>query len=195
MHLPIMTDFNRERDLRHRIRDMRFFEASFRRNVTLTLADHGLRTKTDQARLRSSFLAWLETFHSTRPYADLDRRDFICFSAGQMLAELVRHNPLSLAKGCDQTAEIWPVGAAYVSYCLGVALSVLEQEFQSTTELSHQVKDARIWQSFLENVGNNPDLAIPFLDLLLGQTPNWTEPALANQRPSMKTKAALALAH
>ena len=195
MHLPIMTEFNRERDLRHRIRDMRFFEASFRRNVTLTLADHGRRTKTDQARLRSSFLAWLETFHATRPYADLDRRDFICFSAGQMLAELVRHDPLSLAKGNDETTDIWPVGMAYVSYCLGVALSVMEQEFQLATELSSSANDARIWQSFRENVSENPDLAIPFIDLLLGQSPNWTEPALADQRPAMKAKAALALAH
>ena len=195
MHLPIMTEFNRERDLRHRIRDMRFFEASFRRNVTLTLADHGLRTKTDQARLRSSFLAWLESFHSTRPYADIDRRDFICFSAGRMLAELVRHDPLSLAKGKDQATELWPVSAAYVSYCLGVALSVMEQEFHSATELSDLAKDARIWQSFQENVSDNPDLAIPFLDLLLGQSPNWTEPALANQRPAMKAKTALALTH
>ena len=195
MQLPIMSEFNRERDLRHRIRDMRFFEASFRRNVTLTLAEHGLRTKMDQARLRSCFLAWLENFHSTRPYADIDRRDFICFSAGRMLAELVRHDPLSLAKGTDHTAEIWPVSAAYVSYCLGVALSVMEQEFHSAPELSDLAKDARIWQSFQENVGDNPDFAIPFLDVLLGQSPNWTEPALADQRPAMKLKGARVLTH
>ncbi len=198
MHLPMLSEFNLEHDLKHRIRDMRFFEASFRRNVTLTLGQLGLRSKTDQARLRSSFLAWLEDFQSNRHFAEIDRRDFICFSAGRMLAELLRHDPLTLVAGLPaepSTVEHWPTGSAYVSYCLGVALSVMAQELPSTPDLSDRVTDPRIWHSFRENVHDNPDLAIPFLDLLLGQSPNWIEPRLADKRPAMLAQSARALSH
>lgn len=196
MRVPKIPELNRESDLRHRIRDLRFFEESFRRNVTLTLAGESLTSKTDQARLRSSFLAWLETFHETRHLADIDRRDFICFSAGRMLAELVRYDPLSVAaskSGEKDGSGDWPVGAAYVSYCLGVAMSVMEQEFNFSSPLPDLANDPRVWQSFQENVRDNPDLAIPFLDLLLGQAPNWSEPSLAEQRPAVKAKTNLAI--
>ena len=196
MRLPMVAELNGESDLRHRIRDLRFFEESFRKNVQLSLPEGAKRSKTDQARLRSSFLAWLESFQSTRHLAEIDRKDFICFSAGSMLAELFRHAPLSVASEQGQTenpATVWPEGSAYVSYCLGVAITVLEQEFHLTAEIPESANDPRIWQSFKENVRENPDLAIPFLDMLLGQSPNWNEPDIAEKRPAVEQKSTRAL--
>ena len=118
MRLPMVAELNGESDLRHRIRDLRFFEESFRKNVQLALPEGATRSKTDQARLRSSFLAWLESFQSTRHLANVDRKDFICFSAGSMLAELFRHNPLSVSSDTqsgDSASSVWPEGSAYVS--------------------------------------------------------------------------------
>ena len=196
MRLPMVAELNGESDLRHRIRDLRFFEESFRKNVQLTFPEGAMRSKTDQARLRSSFLAWLESFQANRHLASIDRKDFICFSAGSMLAELFRHDPLSVSsetQSSESATTIWPEGSAYVSYCLGVALTVLEQEFQLSAEIPEYANDPRIWQSFKENVQDNPDLAIPFLDMLLGQSPNWNEPSTAENRPAVKAKSTRAL--
>jgi hypothetical protein len=196
MRLPMVTELNGQSDMRHRIRDLRFFEESFRKNVQLTLPEGAARSKTDQARLRASFLAWLESFQATRHLATIDRKDYICFAAGSMLAELFRHDPLSLASEQEQAEDVtsaWPKGSAYVSYCLGVALTVLEQEFHLTAEIPESANDPRIWQSFKENVQENPDLAIPFLDMLLGQSPNWTEPNRAEKRPAVTQKSTRAI--
>jgi len=196
MRLPMVTELNGQSDMRHRIRDLRFFEESFRKNIQLTLPEGAAHSKTDQARLRASFLAWLESFQATRHLATIDRKDYICFSAGSMLAELFRHDPLSLAsehEPAEDATSAWPKGSAYVSYCLGVALTVLEQEFHLTAEIPESVNDPRIWQSFKENVQENPDLAIPFLDMLLGQSPNWTEPSRVEKRPAVTQKSTRAI--
>lgn len=197
MRLPMVEALHGESDLRHRIRDLRFFEDSFRKNLLMTLPEGAFRSKTDQARLRSSFLAWLETFQSNRHLAKIDRKDFICFSAGSMLAELFRHEPVTVenkGSGPDDPASVWPEGSAYVGYCLSVAISVIEQEFHLTADLPEAANDPRIWQSFKENVRNDPDLAIPFLDMLLGQTPNWSEPKLAEKRLAVQEQASAPLA-
>ena len=70
---------------------------------------------------------------------------------------------------------------------------MLEQEFHLTAEIPESANDPRIWQSFKENVRENPDLAIPFLDMLLGQSPNWNEPAIAEKRPAVEQKSTRAL--
>lgn len=189
MRLPLVSELQHHANLRHRMRDLRFFETSFRRNIALTLADTGMRAKTDPSRLRSSFLAWLEAFHATQSFAAIDRFDFICLSAGRMLAELLRHNPLTVigeAANKDAPGDLWPEGSAYIGYCLGVALTVIEQEGYRRPPFHDHTKDPRLWHSFNENARDNPDFAIPFIDLLLGQTPNWTEPTLPNERPAMK---------
>jgi hypothetical protein len=192
----MLSEFNVERDLKHRIRDIRFFETTFRRNAHLMLRDKGKRPTIDQPLLRSTFLAWLENFQAKRHFAEIDRRDFICFSAGQMLAELLRHGPIAVIGADvadDESSHHWPVGSTYVSYCLGVALSVLEQEFKMPPVVSHFGNDMRLWQSFRENAVDNPDFAIPFLDLLFGQKPNWKEPTLGERRAAIlaRTRGAL----
>lgn len=189
MKLPLVSELHGQTDLRHRMRDLRFFETTFRRNATLTLSRTGLRAKTDQGRLRSCFLAWLEAFYATHPFAAIDRFDFICFSAGGMLAQLLRYDPLTVigvGTSTDEPRDLWPAGSAYVSYCLGITLTVIEQEGQRLPPLSDHTDDPRLWHSFKENARDNPDFAIPFIDLLMGQTPNWTEPTLPDQRPAMK---------
>ena len=191
MQLPMLSEFNIERDLKHRIRDIRFFETTFRRNTHLMLRNNGRQPIINETLLRSTFLMWLEDFQAKRQFAEIDRRDFICFSAGKMLAELLRFEPISILPtsiGSSAIETHWPVGSAYVSYCLGLALSVLEQELHMPTIVSEYANDARFWQSFRENTADNPDFAIPFLDLLLGQTPNWTEPRLGEQRPAIKAR-------
>ena len=116
MHLPILPELTRERDIRHRVRELRFFEASFRRNLALRLENTGITSRTDRTKLHAAFLAWVDNFHVTREIAETDRRDFVCYAAGRMLAELFRHAPLSLSNVSDTgDADLvaWPEGSIY----------------------------------------------------------------------------------
>ncbi len=191
MRLPILKELSRETDVRHRVRELRFFETSFRRNLALTLGENGIVSRTDQSKLHAAFLAWVDDFHLHRDVAPADRRDFVCYAAGRMLAELFRHAPLSVSyipADADPDLAAWPEGSAYASYCLSVALSVLDQDFDGAPTLSKASTDRRLWQSLRENVKNNPDYAIPFFDLLIGQTPNWQTPSLPDRRPAVLAK-------
>jgi hypothetical protein len=195
MRLPILPELAREQDVRHRVRELRFFEASFRRNLALRLEDTGITSRTDRAKLHAAFLAWVDNFHVTREIAETDRRDFVCYAAGRMLADLFRHSPLSLSNvndTVDPDLAAWPEGSIYASYCLGVALSVLKQDFDGAPSLSDASTDRRVWESIRENIRDNPDYASPFLDLLIGQTPNWTDPSLPERRPAVRAKQAMA---
>ncbi|CAN0599054.1 unnamed protein product, partial [Ectocarpus sp. 12 AP-2014] len=41
---------------------------------------------------------------------------------------------------------------------------------------SAELDDLRTWWSFKENVGEDPSLAIAFLDLFAGDQPEWSTP-------------------
>jgi hypothetical protein len=88
----------------------------------------------------------------------------------------------------DPDIAAWPEGSAYASYCLGVALSVLDQDFNGAPPLSNASTDRRLWQSVRENIKDNPDYAIPFFDLMIGQIPNWQSPSLPDRRPAVLAK-------
>lgn len=194
MDLPILPELTREDDLRHRVREIRFFESSFRRNLALRLENTGMTSHTDRAKLHAAFLGWVDNFHGTRDIAEKDRRDFVCYASGRMLAELFRHEPLTISNSDykdDPILAEWPEGSIYASYCLGVALSVLKQDFDGAPHLTEASRDRRVWHSIRENIRDNPDYAIPFLDLLIGQTPNWTDPSLPERRPAMRAKLSM----
>ena len=46
--------------------------------------------------------------------------------------------------------------------------------------------DLRTWWSYRENVGEDPALAIAFLDMFIGSEPNWVMPDSAASRSAMK---------
>ena len=190
MELPLATDLAGEPDLSHRVRDLHFFEESFLGNARRALPDGRYRVMTDGKKLRACFFSWLEAFHAGKHLAQVDRRDYVVYAAGRMFAELVRHDPVTVTRLTPHDADdVWPEGAIYASYCLSIALAVLEQDFETPVMLSTAAKDPRFWQSFRDNARDNPDFAIPFLDTLLGEAPNWREPAEPEKRAAMAAKA------
>ena len=166
MDLPILPELTREDDLRHRVREIRFFESSFRRNLALRLENTGMTSHTDRAKLHAAFLGWVDNFHGTRDIAEKDRRDFVCYASGRMLAELFRHEPLTISNSDykdDPILAEWPEGSIYASYCLGVALSVLKQDFDGAPHLTEASRDRRVWHSIRENIRDNPIMRFRFL--------------------------------
>lgn len=193
MAAPFLMDFSQEPDLRHRVRRMRSFEDLFERNLDMINASqHGVPMTSNRARLRAAFLTWLDNFGQTRPFANVNRLDFIRYSAGRMFAELIRHQVIEADDGARDAydpARIWPEGYAYANFCLGIALNVLAQEDKASGEPPEIMRDQRLWQSFRENAIDNPDIAIAFFDLMLGGVPNWRVPQQVERRAGMRKRS------
>ena len=188
-------------DVRRRVRQLRWFKASFRQHAKLLGQHYGLAVGIDETRLTEAFLNWAERFSLDRRYADLDRRDFVVFTAGLLLRELFRLHPLKaepLAEAGVPAARNdvdwklvhdWPEGFIATNYCLCMLSAVLEQEGMSLT-LPDLANDLRTWWSFRENVEEDPSQAIAFLDLFAGNEPNWFMPDSVASRAAIKRASA-----
>ncbi len=197
MDLEIKRQIADVPDLRHRVRQLRWFKTSFRQHARLVAQHHGLTVAVDERRLTEAFLNWAERFSLDRRYAPLDRRDFVTFTAGLLLRELlVRHLLKATLVAAKQSPAIrndvdwtiihdWPEGFIATHYCLCVLSAVLEQDGMSLT-LPDLTNDLRTWWSYRENVGEDPSCAIAFLDLFAGAEPNWYMPDSVVSRAAIK---------
>jgi hypothetical protein len=197
MQLDLADELRSVPDLRHRIRHLRWFKSSFRRDALLIAAQRGVVLEIDDRRLTEAFLNWIEAFNLQKPNAALDRRDFSLFAAGLLLREFIKARPVearflaSASKAWtqdDQSSIIgfWPEGFLYTNYCLSVLNAVVQQEFGETLDLADAAGDLRSWWSYRENVRENPSMAIAFLDRFVGGEPNWRVPDVLESRAAMR---------
>ena len=197
MDLALKHEIGVVPDLRHRIRQMRWFKTFFRSDARRIAETYGFVCEIDDRLLTEAFLNWAEAFAASKEFARLDRRDFVIFTAGLLLRELLRTHPATLrarpgAKlpidrqdGSASIAQAWPEGFLYTNYCLCVLTAVLEQEGMTLT-LPALADDLRTWYSYRENVGEDPAQAIAFLDLFTGTAPNWFMPDAVSSRAAMQ---------
>lgn len=172
-----------QQPLRQAVRRLRWFKASFRAQVGVIAQESGVDFTIDSERLVETFLEWIRAFEAQKPKSEKARHDYVGFASGLMLRQMIKSNPLSvqsLPKDCDETnpAYFWPEGYVYVAYCLNVRGAILDQDFNENRHLSPSIEDLRTWWSFKENVGENASLAISFLDLFAGETPDWNFPSV-----------------
>lgn len=172
-----------DQPLRKTVRRLRWFKTSFTEQIDRLAQEKGLEFTINEPRQAAAFIDWLRAFEAQKPTSSDNRRDYVGFAAGLMLRALIKHNPLELVAGPDQSnpndpAHFWPQGYAYVAYCLNVRAAVLEQDFDENVELAPVLADIKTWQSFKENVREDPSLGIAFLDLFAGDSPQWTMPDL-----------------
>lgn len=197
MDLGMTSEVRTVPDVRHRVRQLRWFKASFRHDARLISQRYGLAFTVDDRRLTEAFLNWTEAFSASKDFARLDRRDFVTFSAGLLLRELIRARPVEVERAHAaldatlpapeswQIAHAWPDGFLYTNYCLCILAAVLEQEGTPLT-LPALADDLRTWMSYRENAGDDPSLAIAFLDLFTGGDPNWRVPDAVLSRSAMR---------
>lgn len=188
-------------DVRHQVRHLAWFRRAFDRCAALVTQDWGVDFKVHDVPLTKAFLNWARTFAAQRKYAEVSRKDFASFAAGLLLKELIRNQVctagdkpgLRIPAGADgRAAEIikfWPEGFLYTSFCLSVLNAVMQQDFDSIIELKPVVEDLGTWWSFRENVSEDASLAVSFLDIFIGNEPNWTQPGFAHARQGMKPPA------
>jgi hypothetical protein len=172
--------------LRHRVRRLNWFRQSFKDRAVALGERYGWDFAIDDRALASAFLNWAEAFARERADAQRDRRDFVIYSGGMMLRELLRAQPVRSFRNNIETpvmadatvviCDFWPQGFLYVNYCETIVRSILENDFSITIAVDPRYEDLRTWESFRENVGQDPSLAVPFFDVLFGGAPNWVWP-------------------
>ncbi len=182
-------------DLRRRLRQLRWFRATFRKHAALLSDIYGVRYTIDEEKLTEAFLNWVELVEQNKRFAQVDRKDFIVFAAGLVLRELIRLSPVKAARprteegGEAPLSEIvafWPEGFLYTNYCICAIAAVHEQEFGVAPAIDACADDLRTWWSYRENVADMPGYAIAFLDKFLGGEPNWVMPDLASARVAVQ---------
>ena len=198
MDLPFRHELALMPDLRHRLRQLRWFRATFRSSAKVVSETFGVRFEIDEAKLTRAFLDWIEVMEAQKRFAAVDRADFIVFAAGLVLRELIRQAPAREISGLSEmieteanagTAEIvrfWPEGFLYTNYCVSAILAVHEQEFGTAPSIDKCADDLRTWWSYRENATEMPAYAVAFLDRFLGAEPNWITPDRAQSRRGMR---------
>lgn len=183
-------------DLRHRLRQLRWFRMAFRKNAALITEHYDYHFVIDDTKLTRAFLNWIETVERQKSYAQIDRKDFIIFAAGMALKEFIVEGPVTARRASGDkvspSAEMqdiiafWPEGFLYTNYCVGAIAAIYEQEFGAPPQIDKCADDLRTWWSYRENVAEMPSYAIAFLDKFLGAEPNWVMPNLASARSAIQ---------
>lgn len=186
-------------DLRHRLRRLRWFRATFRASAKAVTRAYGVRFEIDDARLTRAFLDWIEIAEGQKAFAEVNRADFIVFAAGVVLRELIRQNPAravseaaapageaDVSTATREIVRFWPEGFLYTNYCVSAVAAVHEQEFGTVPAIDKCADDLRTWWSYRENVAEVPAYAVAFLDRFLGGEPNWIAPDHPAARHAMQ---------
>lgn len=191
MEILTQNEMNALPDLGHRLRQLRWFRRAFASCVEALDKRYGLKTKVDDEVLARIFIDWAETIEQKKRLALINRSDFIKFSGGKMLQELIKADPASVKlpslrrDDLPETIAFWPEGFLYTNFCVSAVSVVHLQELGEGLTLSDCVDDLRMWWSFRENTHEIPAYAIAFLDRFFGAEPNWTFPELPEARAAM----------
>jgi hypothetical protein len=204
MIVNLGSSLDRIQDLRHSVRRLSRFQETFCEIVDEVRARFGYSFQVSERRLAGAFLNWAEAFSRERGHSAIDRRDFVVYSGGLMLKQLIQAAPAELGAGRKPAArlsadplaaivEFWPEGFLYTYYCLTVVSSILETDFEETVSIAPSFEELRVWQSFRENVKADSAIAVSFFDMFLGREPNWAFPDSLLSRPVIRQAQAPAL--
>jgi hypothetical protein len=187
MLTPLKKEVGAVSDLSHEARRFRTVLKSFERNLELLFRGTRIAATVDHAALATAFATWRKKFDESKHLADANRHDFVIFAAGLMLKELIAAKPLKASaqdlKGDevaiaapDHELARWPEGYAYTSFCLAVAAAILREMGEDEPDTDHAAEDPKFWDSFRENVAEDPATAVAFFDIVCGNEPNWDAP-------------------
>ena len=190
MLTPIKSEMEQTPDLLHKARNFRTVLAGFKRNLDLLYAGRDGKPQIDSVAVAKAFANWRQGFDAARHLAVVNRSDFVVYSAGSMVKELLLAKPLApsenLAPAGNPGLERWPEGYAYVSFCLSVAAAMLHNAGEGNIINEKLADDAAFWDSFRENATEDPGTALGFFDLICGREPNWEASDVPWLRPAMR---------
>ena len=173
--------------LRVAVRRLRWFKLAFHRHAEAYGRHLGCTFQVDESKLAAAFVRWLQAIERQKPADKTQRRAFFEFAAALMLRELVAEMPVAastpLSRADPNSAAVfWPEGYCCTMFCLSIQTAAVEQEFHAATEIDPAIDDLRHWWSFRENALQDAGFSAGFLQMLLGQQPNWMFPDVFRAR-------------
>ncbi|HEY3597182.1 MAG TPA: hypothetical protein VGL08_06685 [Paraburkholderia sp.] len=154
-------------------------------------ARHGIRIEIDSRRFTTAFFSWIDAVSRNETYRNRNARDFFQFAFGVLLRDLLHekavhaanHAPLQPAAPPADIASWWPVGYMLTYFCVGMLKRTVHEECGIEMEAADALLQPAVWQSFRENIVEEPALAIAYFDKFMGVEPNWREPGFVANRP------------
>lgn len=133
----------------------------------------------DLRALARAFWRWVAVLDANRHYEPLDAVDFAHFSSGVLLAFLLQERPLRLGEASNRSHEVRALTEAVLT------LLASWRAAQGAGELHVDAVDERSsrWTSYVENVAEDPNVAVAFLDLFTNGVPVWRFPMNLTERP------------
>lgn len=135
----------------------------------------------DTAALARAFWQWAATLDSEARLEALDRVDHAHFQVGMLLSQLLWQRPLPLP-GDDRSDEV----GVYTDLALTLLAAWLEALGAPLLEYELPERASARWASYVENVSEDPLVAVAFLDLFTGREPVWRFPAFPTERPAVR---------
>ena len=182
-----------DKDLRRQALRWTWFRRAFQDALDSSLASQGVGCNSNQESLAKAFFDWAQSVDAHAFYEELDQIDFLHFTCGVLLQNLLQMRPPVLERlGSRKTPPEHAIDSAWSeeAFFAGFVLTLL-QAFRSHLGLPALSLDATSmagahWASFRENVAEDATTAIAFLDQWCGLQPDWQTPSLIGSRPAMR---------
>ncbi|MGF6757344.1 hypothetical protein [Paraburkholderia sp. GAS42] len=152
---------------------------------------HSVRVEIDDRQFTTAFFAWLDVVARNASYRNTNAPDYFQFAFGVLLRDLLRDKAVHVTAdssphpqpAADDIAGWWPVGYLLTWFCIGTLKHVMREECALEVQPADALSQRDVWQSFRENIVEEPSLAIAFFDRFMGLEPNWREPGQVLNRP------------
>jgi hypothetical protein len=156
---------------------------------------HALQIEIDDRNFTTAFFAWLDVIVRNADYRRQNELDYFHYVFGVLLRDLLREKAVhvktdastQLRPSPGNIADWWPTGYVLTYFCLGTLKQAVREECAVEVQDAVAVSEPKVWQSFRENIVEEPGLAIAFLDKFTGLEPNWREPNRITNRPAARS--------
>ncbi|QGZ65116.1 hypothetical protein [Paraburkholderia acidisoli] len=170
-------------------------------------ANQGVSLETSDRAVTHAFFAWTQVLENAESHLHRNAPDYYQFLCGALLAELLRHHavhalpsvhsdaaphpahpvhPDQPGKPGDAIAQWWPEGYALTHFCVDLVRKVTAQECAQIVAASGKLGNIKVWQSFRENLLEEPSIAIAYFDDFMGVAPNWRNPCFVGERAAAR---------
>ena len=137
------------------------------------------RPSVDMQALGRAFWAWVAVLDNIQNFEPLEPEDHAHFASGVLLAYLLKEWPLEwLCASRSQKVMVLTQTAMTL-------LSSWRSTIGASPLSSHIIKVSEAqWNSYVENITENSDVAVAFLDFFTSREPCWQFPFVLTGRPA-----------
>jgi hypothetical protein len=162
-------------------------------------SETGISFDIKERALTTAFFDWVQVVGSQAAEPRRNTPDYFQFLIGSLLARLLAAHAVEAVPGIEEAtarksenaiAKWWPAGFALTTFCVGLVRKIVAQECDQIVTTSEKFGDIKMWQSFRENLVEEPSIAIAYFDVFMGLSPNWHNPSFFRERAAGRRQSA-----